>query len=102
MKMTDEVEGTTTHGDESLDAERQYMVFNATDGIPASPEPMTWREAHEFIAAFPERFATRGYCRTSRGNRIPPEEVVLLILDSTTLTLDLAIDRLADRCGRGA
>ncbi len=74
-----------------------YMVFNATDGIPASPNWMTWTQAEAFARSFPKRFATQGYYATSRRNRISPEEVVLLILDKQSLTLDLAMERLGHR-----
>lgn len=84
----------------SATTEREYLVFNATDGIPASPELMTWKEAEAFCREFPERFRAQGHCFTSRRNRIPPEEVVLLILDDNTLTLDLAMQRLQHRCNR--
>jgi len=72
------------------DTHRHYAVFNATDGIEADPSLMTRQEAEGFVRAFPRRFDRQGYYKTARGNRIPAEEVVLLILDTTTLTPEVA------------
>jgi hypothetical protein len=53
----------------------RYLVFNATDGIYASPEAMTKAEAEQFIASFKERFRQQGYYKTAMGQRIPVDAV---------------------------
>ena len=59
-----------------------HLVFNITDGFFASPDEMTKEEAERFVKEFPERFKFQGYYRDSRGQRIPPEEVILKIIPS--------------------
>ena len=57
-----------------------YEVFNATDGIPASPRPFkTIQAAKKFIADFPKRYARQGHYFTNRQIRIKPEAVELVI-----------------------
>jgi len=57
----------------------RYRVFNATDGIYASPEVMSKAEAEEFIANFKETFRKLGYYLTATGLAISPDEVELAI-----------------------
>jgi hypothetical protein len=57
-----------------------YLVFNRTDGVYASPDLFkTIEEAEQFIAEFPKRYERQGYYRTSRWEKIAPEEVLLKI-----------------------
>jgi hypothetical protein len=60
---------------------KRFSVFNRTDGIPASPNPMTLQEAEAFVREFPKRYERQGYCLTATGERIPPESVNLVLLD---------------------
>ena len=61
---------------------KEYIVFNRTDGITASPVAYTTREeAEQFIKDFPKRFAHQGYYLTSRMERISPEQVILEIVE---------------------
>jgi hypothetical protein len=57
--------------------EGRYLVFNATDGIYASPDAMTKAEADEFVANFKERFRQQGYYKTAMGQRIPVDGIKL-------------------------
>lgn len=61
-------------------AKRRYGVFNHTDGIWASSDPMTLDEAEDFSRDFPLRYAKQGYYLTSSWKRIPPEDVELEIV----------------------
>lgn len=56
-----------------------YLVFNRTDGIYASNDEMTKKEAERFVRDFPKRFAHQGYYLTSSRVRIDPREVVLTL-----------------------
>lgn len=56
---------------------KNVLVWNATDGIYASPEYMTDADADKFINEFPKRFAHQGYYLTSKWERIDPSQVVL-------------------------
>ena len=59
----------------------EYIVFNRTDGITASP--FTFRtpyEAQQFIKDFRKRFDHQGYYLTSNMVRIHPDEVDLEIV----------------------
>jgi hypothetical protein len=47
-----------------------FYVFNETDGILASPEPMTRVECDRFMLQFRMRFAGQGYYASASG-RIP-------------------------------
>ncbi len=56
-----------------------FKVFNATDGIPATPGSFkTLSEAETFIAKFRCRFEASGYL-TSNCERIPASEINLKI-----------------------
>ena len=63
-----------------MTAERRYQVFNHTDGVWASPFPMTLEEAEAFVQEFPRRFLRQGYYLTAAGQRIRPEDVELEIV----------------------
>jgi hypothetical protein len=55
-----------------------YVVWNATDRIMASPEEFRSKgAAMRFCKAFKERFREQGYYLTFRRERIPIEEVML-------------------------
>ena len=60
-----------------MKTEKRYRVFNRTDGILASPNPMTLQEAEAFIRDFPKRYKQQGYYLTASGERIPAEAVEL-------------------------
>lgn len=55
-----------------MTAKRRYQVFNCTDGIWASPFPMTLEEAEEFVKDFPERYERQGYYLTASRQRSFP------------------------------
>jgi hypothetical protein len=57
--------------------EKLYIVFNNTDGIVVTFEPVTSAKADEIISSFPERFAFQGYYLTSSRERIDPKLVKL-------------------------
>ena len=59
--------------------ESLYVVMNETDGIPASPDAMTYEAADKFCREFIERFAGQGYYLTAAGQRINPNEISLAI-----------------------
>ena len=60
---------------------KRLIVFNITDGIPASPHPFKTRlEAQKFIIEFRKRYEKQGYYFTSKMTRIKPEEVKLKIV----------------------
>ena len=60
---------------------RAYIVFNHTDGITASANTFsTIRDAKAFIKTFRERFITQGYYKTSRWEKISPDEISLEII----------------------
>lgn len=63
------------------DENRRFMVFNATDGVPAAPDLVTLGEAQRFILRFRSRYAAQGYYLTAFGDRIPAERVELRIID---------------------
>jgi hypothetical protein len=67
----------------------KHLVFNVTDGFFASPDEMTREEAYQFIKKFPERFKFQGYYKDSNGQRIPPEDVVLKIIQSNKVGEEL-------------
>jgi hypothetical protein len=57
-----------------------FLVFNATDGVYASPDEFkTKEEAEKFIMEFPKRYERQGYYRTSRWEKIDAREVLLKI-----------------------
>jgi hypothetical protein len=55
----------------------RYLVFNATDGVYASPDIFTRPEAEAFIAEFREWFTQPGYYKTSEGKYIRPAQIDL-------------------------
>ncbi len=62
----------------------RYIVFNNTDGIPASCDchgdgSMTKEEAEKFVKEFPLRYERQGYYRTNTWEKIRPEDVKLEI-----------------------
>lgn len=60
-----------------------YGLFNATDGVYASPDSFkTRREARAFARAFRKRFERQGYYLTAERERIPVEAVELEIIES--------------------
>ena len=61
--------------------EKQYRVFNRTDGVFAAPDMMTLSEAKEFIWRFPARYRRQGYYLTSSQEWIPAGCVELEIVD---------------------
>ena len=74
-------------------AEKLFMVFNDTDGVPVTYEPVTEDQADEIIKNFPERFAQQGYYLTARHDRIPARYVQLRKVefiddDDEQITLD--------------
>ncbi len=59
-----------------------FKVFNATDGIFASPGSFKTRDqAERFMIRFRSRFRLSGY-RTSAGHRISAAEIQLEITES--------------------
>lgn len=55
-----------------------FVLFNATDGVPADPRTFKTRAAAEKAKAdFPKRFAIQGYYLTADGRRIDPKDVAL-------------------------
>jgi len=58
--------GATNAGSKS----RQYAIFNATDGVWAYPDTVSWRQAKQVIRKFKERFKEQGYY-SAVGGRIP-------------------------------
>ena len=60
-----------------MTAKRRYQVFNHTDGIWASPLPMSRNEAEAFVREFPRRYGRQGYYLTASRERIRPEDVEL-------------------------
>ena len=61
---------------------RSYWVFNETDGIYAYHDPFkTVAEAVIACGSFVDRFKTQGFYRNSRGERLPLDEVRLLVQD---------------------
>ena len=61
--------------------EKLFIVFNETDGVPVTHEPVSEEQADEIIKFFPDRFKHQGYYLTSGRVRIDPKEVVLVKLD---------------------
>lgn len=64
----------------SVQEAKTFLVFNATDGIYASPDEMTKAEAEKFVREFPRRFDRQGYYLTSSRVRIDPADVKLEIV----------------------
>jgi hypothetical protein len=58
--------------------DEKFLVFNRTDGVYASPDPMTRAEAERFITAFLARFEPQGYYASAEG-RIPVADVRLVL-----------------------
>ena len=57
-----------------------YRVFNATDGVYASPDVFDRAGAESFCASFRARFALlQGFYRTSGGTRIAPSDIKLVL-----------------------
>lgn len=59
-------------------SEKLFIVFNETDGIPVTHEPVSSDVADEIIKTFPDRFRHQGYYLTSGRVRIDPKQVVLV------------------------
>jgi len=60
---------------------KKYSVWNKTDDIPASFEPLTMEEAEKFIREFPKKYERQGYYKTNRWEKISPASVVLKIFE---------------------
>jgi hypothetical protein len=59
---------------------KEFLVFNATDGVYASPEAFKTREEAEmFCAEFRNRFKAQGYYSDSNWNKISPDDIQLRI-----------------------
>jgi|CXWL01.1.fsa_nt_gi hypothetical protein len=57
-----------------------FLLWNETDQVYASPEEFkTEREAQAYALEFRSRYATQGYYKTAGGERIPPEDVELVV-----------------------
>lgn len=58
-----------------------FQVFNYTDNIYASAEPLfTKKEAKEFIRNFRNRYNQQGYYRNNRLEKINPKHIDLEII----------------------
>lgn len=58
-----------------------YHVFNYTDNIYASAEPiLTKKKAKEFIREFRNRYNKQGYYRNNRWGKIKPKDIDLEII----------------------
>jgi hypothetical protein len=66
------------YGSEILLKPSKYHVFNATDGVYATPRALTWKSANRFINEFRKRFEPQGFYASVHG-RIPISEVNLVI-----------------------
>jgi hypothetical protein len=55
----------------------RFLVFNATDGIYASPKNFTKAAGEKFIRQFRQRYAGIGYYATADGRRIAPQDILL-------------------------
>lgn len=56
-------------------------LWNETDQVFASPDDFdTEAQALAYAEAFRKRFAAQGYYLTADGDRIPPEEVELVVV----------------------
>lgn len=79
--------------------DKRWFVFNLTDGIAAHRFPMTLEEAVDFMKAFPKAFEVQGYYKTSLWERIPPEQVQLVLLpDGCTPRLSDLLGELLEEC----
>lgn len=59
----------------------EYHLFNETDQLLASPETFDTREKAEACAqALRQRFVVQGYYLTTRGTRIKPDDVKLVVV----------------------
>ena len=57
-----------------------YRVFNATDGVYASPDVFDTAGAEEFCSQFRRKFKMiQGYYKTADGERIDPADVKLVL-----------------------
>lgn len=56
-------------------------IYNSTDGVLAWPGPLPVDQAREFVRGFPKRYERQGYYLTATAERIPPENVRLVLLD---------------------
>lgn len=68
-------------GEIVISNEKFKVVFNATDGVFATPETFTPEEAKQFVEDFPKRYERQGYYRTANGNKLDPTLVKLVILN---------------------
>jgi hypothetical protein len=58
-----------------------FMLWNGTDRVFASPEEFETEGAAEAYAdSFRARYQTQGYYKTAGGERIAPEDVVLMVV----------------------
>lgn len=58
----------------------KYAVFNETDGIFVTHEPVSYEQAKEIVREFPNRFKQQGYYLTATQERIPADQVLLTIM----------------------
>lgn len=63
------------------DAEKRFMVFNATDRVFVTADLLTLQQAQEIVYLFPKRYAAQGYYLTASGERVPPNLIELQIID---------------------
>lgn len=71
-----------TEEDGSSD-EGRWFVYNKTDNIPAFSQAFDTREeAEKACKAFRERFSWQGYYLTSAGERIDPDDVLLVVQEN--------------------
>ncbi len=61
--------------------QQTVYVYNSTDGVLAWPEPLPVDQAREFIREFAKRYQRQGYYLTAKRERIPAENVKLVLLD---------------------
>ncbi len=79
MNVKDEKQTKRPRADEG----REYLVFNVTDGILATPNLLTLAEAEAFVRDFPRGYKRRGYYLTRDQKRIAPNEVELRIVPAS-------------------
>lgn len=57
----------------------EYGVFNETDGVYISPDTYSKEQAEQAKDDFINRYKKQGYYKTSSGERIKPEDIVLTV-----------------------
>lgn len=56
---------------------KKYMVFNVTDGVFVTWNPVPSKKADEIIKTFPDRYKDQGYYRNNRMEKMDPSDVIL-------------------------